>query len=75
MPHLDLPCLWDRIIREFALELGLPTEPRVLSRPETVILLRERLFDFELDEYRRSAIRPGSSRRWRRCSAAARTRT
>jgi DNA helicase-2/ATP-dependent DNA helicase PcrA len=42
----------DRIIREFALELGLPTEPRVLSRPETVILLRERLFDFELDEYR-----------------------
>jgi DNA helicase-2/ATP-dependent DNA helicase PcrA len=42
----------DRIIREFALELGLPTEPRVLSRPEVVILLRERLFDFDLDEYR-----------------------
>ncbi len=42
----------DRIIREFALELGLPTEPRVLSRPEVVIFLRERLFDFELDEYR-----------------------
>ena len=42
----------DRVIREFALELGLPTDVRVLSRPETVILLRERLFDFELDEYR-----------------------
>jgi DNA helicase-2/ATP-dependent DNA helicase PcrA len=42
----------DRVIREFALELGLPTDVRVLSRPETVILLRERLFEFELDEYR-----------------------
>ncbi len=42
----------DRVIREHALELGLPTEPRVLSRPETVIFLRERLFRFELDEYR-----------------------
>ncbi len=42
----------DRVIREHALELGLPSEPRVLSRPETVIFLRERLFRFELDEYR-----------------------
>ncbi len=42
----------DRIIREHALELGLPSEPRVLSRPETVIFLQERLFRFELDEYR-----------------------
>ncbi|HEX8938893.1 MAG TPA: ATP-dependent DNA helicase [Candidatus Limnocylindrales bacterium] len=42
----------DRVIREFALELGLPTDVRVLSRPETVIFLRERLFDFALDEYR-----------------------
>ncbi len=42
----------DRIIREFALELGLPPDVRVLSRPETVILLRERLFEFELDQYR-----------------------
>jgi DNA helicase II / ATP-dependent DNA helicase PcrA len=42
----------DRIIREFALELGLPTDVRVLSRPETVIFLREHLFDFELDLYR-----------------------
>ncbi|MDQ2966145.1 MAG: ATP-dependent helicase, partial [Chloroflexota bacterium] len=42
----------DRLIREFALELGLPTDVRVLSRPETVIFLREHLFEFELDEYR-----------------------
>ncbi len=42
----------DRIIREHALELGLPIDVRVLSRPEVVIFLREHLFDFELDEYR-----------------------
>ncbi len=42
----------DRLVREFALELGLPTDTRVLSRPEVVIFLRERLFEFGLDEYR-----------------------
>jgi DNA helicase-2/ATP-dependent DNA helicase PcrA len=42
----------DRVIREHALELGLPSEPRVLSRPESVIFLAERLFRFDLDEYR-----------------------
>jgi len=42
----------DRLVREFALELGLPTDSRVLSRPEVVIFMRERLFEFELDEYR-----------------------
>jgi ATP-dependent DNA helicase UvrD/PcrA len=42
----------DRIIREYALELGLPTDVRVLTRPEVVIFLREHLFDFDLDEYR-----------------------
>ncbi len=42
----------DRLIREYALELGLPPDVRVLSRPEVVIFLRERLFDFELDAYR-----------------------
>jgi DNA helicase-2/ATP-dependent DNA helicase PcrA len=42
----------DRVIREHALELGLPSEPRVLSRPETVIFMRERLFRLELDAYR-----------------------
>src|SRR5262249_48179451 len=42
----------DRLIREFAFELGLPSDVRVLSRPETVIFLREHLFDSELDVYR-----------------------
>ncbi len=42
----------DRLIREFALELGLPTDVRVLSRPEVVVFLRERLFELDLDEYR-----------------------
>lgn len=42
----------DRVIREHALELGLPSEPRVLSRPESVIFLAERLFRFVLAEYR-----------------------
>ncbi len=42
----------DRIIREFALELGLPTDLRVLTRAEVVIFLREHLYEFDLDEYR-----------------------
>ena len=42
----------DRLVREFALELGLPPDVRVLSRPETVVFLRERLFELDLDEYR-----------------------
>ena len=42
----------DRLIREFAFELGLPPDVRVLSRPETVVFLREHLFEFELDQYR-----------------------
>ena len=42
----------DRIIREYALELGLPTDVRVLTRAEVVIFLREHLFAFDLDAYR-----------------------
>jgi DNA helicase-2/ATP-dependent DNA helicase PcrA len=42
----------DRLIREYALELGLPTDLRVLSRAEVVIFLREHLFEFDLDAYR-----------------------
>ena len=42
----------DGLIREYALELGLPTDLRVLSRAEVVIFLREHLFEFELDRYR-----------------------
>ena len=42
----------DRLIREYAFELGLPSDVRVLSRAETVIFLRENLFAFELERYR-----------------------
>ena len=42
----------DRLIREHALELGLPSDVRVLSRPETVVFLREHVFELGLDEYR-----------------------
>ncbi len=42
----------DRLIREFAFELGLPSDPRVLTRAEAVIFLRERLFQLGLDRYR-----------------------
>jgi DNA helicase-2/ATP-dependent DNA helicase PcrA len=42
----------DRLIREYALEFGLPSDIRVLSRAETVIFLREHLFAFELERYR-----------------------
>ncbi|MFL5778458.1 MAG: ATP-dependent helicase [Chloroflexota bacterium] len=42
----------DGLIREFALELGLSTDLRVLSRAEVVIFLREHLFEFDLDAYR-----------------------
>jgi DNA helicase-2/ATP-dependent DNA helicase PcrA len=42
----------DRLVREFALDLGLPSDVRVLSRPETVVFLREHVFELGLDEYR-----------------------
>ncbi|MEA2577033.1 MAG: ATP-dependent helicase UvrD/PcrA, partial [Chloroflexota bacterium] len=42
----------DRLIREYALELGLAPDVRVLSRAEVVIFLREHLYEFELEEYR-----------------------
>jgi DNA helicase-2/ATP-dependent DNA helicase PcrA len=42
----------DRIVREYALELGRPADVRVLSRAEVVVFLREHLFEFELDRYR-----------------------
>jgi len=42
----------DRILREHALELGLRPDFRVLSRPEQVIFLKERLFDLPLEYYR-----------------------
>jgi DNA helicase-2/ATP-dependent DNA helicase PcrA len=41
----------DRLIREFALEVGRSPDARVLSRAETIVFLRERLFELGLDEY------------------------
>ena len=42
----------DRLLREFAYELGLPSDPRVISRAEAVVLLREHLFELGLERYR-----------------------
>ncbi len=42
----------DQLIREYALELGLPPDVRVLTRAEVVIFLREHLYEFDLDAYR-----------------------
>jgi DNA helicase-2/ATP-dependent DNA helicase PcrA len=41
----------DRLIREFAFELGLSPDARVLGRAETVVFLREHLFELGLDAY------------------------
>lgn len=42
----------DRLLRDSALDLGLPPQFRVLSRPEGVIFLRERLFRLPLRRFR-----------------------
>ncbi|MGH2348479.1 MAG: ATP-dependent helicase, partial [bacterium] len=42
----------DRVLRQHALELGLPPDVRVLSRAEQVLFLRERLFELPLQYYR-----------------------
>jgi DNA helicase-2/ATP-dependent DNA helicase PcrA len=42
----------DRLVREFAFELGLPSDARVLSRADAVMFLRERLFELGLQRYR-----------------------
>ncbi|HLY22964.1 MAG TPA: UvrD-helicase domain-containing protein [bacterium] len=42
----------DRVLRENALHLGLSPDFRVLSRPEQVIFMRERLFQLPLDYFR-----------------------
>ncbi len=41
----------DRLIREFAFEARRTPDARVLTRAETVVLLREHLFELGLDEY------------------------
>ncbi len=42
----------DRLIRDYAFEAGLSPDVRVLSRAETVVLLREHLFELGLETYR-----------------------
>ncbi|HEV2358764.1 MAG TPA: UvrD-helicase domain-containing protein [bacterium] len=42
----------DRVLRENALHIGLSPDFRVLSRPEQVIFVRERLFQLPLDYFR-----------------------
>src|SRR5262245_17045020 len=42
----------DRLVREHALEIGLPPDFRVLNRAEQVIFFRDRLFQFPLTHYR-----------------------
>ncbi len=42
----------DRVLRESALEAGLDPQFRVLSQPEQVIFLRERLFQLPLQRFR-----------------------
>jgi DNA helicase-2/ATP-dependent DNA helicase PcrA len=42
----------DRVLREAALEAGMNPEFRVLSQPEAIIFLRERLFTLPLARFR-----------------------
>jgi len=42
----------DRILRENALEVGLNPDFKVLTRPETAVLFREHLFEFDINYYR-----------------------
>ncbi|MFQ5602362.1 MAG: ATP-dependent helicase [bacterium] len=42
----------DRILREFAFELGLTNNFQVLSQAEQIIFFKERLFEFPLQHYR-----------------------
>ena len=42
----------DQLLREFAFELGLAGDVRLISRAEAIVLLRENLFDLGLDRYR-----------------------
>ncbi|MCH7679542.1 UvrD-helicase domain-containing protein [candidate division KSB1 bacterium] len=42
----------DHILREFAFELGLPTDFQVLPTPEQIIFFKDRLFNLPLNIYR-----------------------
>lgn len=42
----------DRILREFALDLGLPANFKVLSKTEQAIFMRENIYSFDLKHFR-----------------------
>ncbi|MCX7661434.1 MAG: UvrD-helicase domain-containing protein, partial [Candidatus Omnitrophica bacterium] len=42
----------DRILRENALEVGLPLDFRVITQAECAVLMREHIFEFDLDYFR-----------------------
>jgi DNA helicase-2/ATP-dependent DNA helicase PcrA len=42
----------DRLVREFAFELGLPGDARLINRAEAIVLLREHMFELGLERYR-----------------------
>src|SRR5215211_5150868 len=42
----------DRLVREFAFELGLPGDARLINRAEAIVLLREHMFELGLHRYR-----------------------
>ena len=42
----------DRLVREYAFELGLPGDIRLVNRAEAIVLLREHLFELGLERYR-----------------------
>lgn len=42
----------DRLLREYAFELGLPGDVRLINRAEAIVLLREHLFELGLERYR-----------------------
>lgn len=45
----------DRILREFALEIGLPINFKILSATEQAIFMRENLYSFDLNHFRPSS--------------------
>ena len=51
----------DRILREAGLEAGLHADFRVLSQPEEVVFLRERVFALPLRRFRPLGARPATS--------------
>jgi len=42
----------DRVLRDHALDIGLPNDFRVLSRPEQAVFLKDHLFELEMNNYR-----------------------